>query len=71
MEKEEIMSCLHNDMILENLHMDVISEDEQGLLEDQISDIVLDTGLHPDDDRDEILGMIAEERFENLPDGPQ
>jgi len=65
------MSCLHNDMILENLHMDVISEDEQGLLEDQISDIVLDTGLHPDDDRDEILGMIAEERFENLPDGPQ
>jgi hypothetical protein len=58
-------------MILENLHMDVISEDEQGLLEDQISDIVLDTGLHPDDDRDEILGMIAEERFENLPDGPQ
>ena len=65
------MSCLHNDMILENLHMDVISEDEQGLLEGQISDIVLDTGLHPDDDRDEILGMIAEERFENLPDGPQ
>ena len=65
------MSCLHNDMILENLHMDVISEDEQGLLEDQISDIVLDTGLHPDDDRDEILGMIAEERFENLPDGQQ
>jgi len=65
------MSCLHNDMILENLHMDVISEDEQGLLEDQISDIVLNTGLNPDDDRDEILGMIAEERFENLPDGPQ
>lgn len=65
------MSCLHNDMILDNIHMDVISEDEQGLLEDQISDIVLDTGLHPDDDRDEILGMIAEERFENLPDGPQ
>ena len=65
------MSCLHNDMILDNIHMDVISEDEQGLLEDQISDIVLDTGLHPDDDRDEILGIIAEERFENLPDGPQ
>jgi len=65
------MSCLHNDMILENLHMDVISEDEQGLLEDKISDIVLNTGLNPDDDRDEILGMIAEERFENLPDGPQ
>jgi len=58
-------------MILENLHMDVISEDEQGLLEDQITAIMLDTGLHPDDDRDEILGMIAEERFENLPDGPQ
>lgn len=71
MEKEEIMSCLHNDMILENIMDDVITQDEQGLLEDQISDIVLDTGLHPDDDRDEILGMIAEERFENLPDGPQ
>ena len=65
------MSCLHNDMILENIMDDVITQDEQGLLEDQISDIVLDTGLHPDDDRDEILGMIAEERFENLPDGPQ
>jgi len=65
------MSCLHNDMILENLHMDVISEDEQGLLEDQISDIVLDTGLHPDDDRDEILIRIVEDRFDALPDGPQ
>jgi hypothetical protein len=71
MEKEEIMSCLHNDMILDNIHMDVISEDEQGLLEPEIRDIVLETGLHADDDRDEILGMIAEERFENLPDGPQ
>lgn len=65
------MSCLHNDMILENIMDDVITQDEQGLLEDQISDIVLDTGLNPDDDRDEILGMIALERFENLPDGPQ
>lgn len=65
------MSCLHNDMILDNIHMDVISDDEKGLLEPEIRDIVLDSGLHPDDDRDEILIRIVEDRFEALPDGPQ
>ena len=65
------MSCLHNDMILDNIHSDVLAEDEQGLLEPEIRDIVLETGLHADDDRDEILIRIVEDRFDALPDGPQ
>lgn len=65
------MSCLENDMMLENIHQDVLDADEKGLLEDEIRDVVIDTGLHADDDRDEILIRITEERFDALPDGPQ
>lgn len=60
------MSCLHNDMIADNMHMKVLNEDEQGLLENEIRDIWLDTGLHPDDDRDEILIRITEDRLESM-----
>jgi len=71
MEKGVIMSCLQNDMMLENIHQDVLDADEKGLLESEIRDIVIETGLHADDDRDEILIRITEERFDALPDGPQ
>ena len=65
------MSCLENDIMLEKIHDDVLDADSKGLLEKDIRDVVIETGLHADDDRDEILIMITEERFDALPDGPQ
>ena len=65
------MSCLKNDIMLEKIHDDVLDADSKGLLENDIMDVVIETGLHADDDRDEILIRITEERFEALPDGPQ
>lgn len=65
------MSCLQNDIMLEKIHDDVLDADSKGLLENDIRDVVIETGLHADDDRDEILIRITEERFDALPDGPQ
>lgn len=65
------MSCLQNDIMLEKIHDDVLDADSKGLLENDIIDVVIETGLHADDDRDEILIRITEERFDALPDGPQ
>jgi len=58
------MSNMINDMMLENLFDEVLEQDEKGLLDDQVNDIALDKGLHVDDDRDEILGIITNRIFE-------
>jgi|TARA_B110000259_G_scaffold71918_1_gene84556 hypothetical protein len=50
--------------IVEQIHTGVLKQDEDGLLENDIMDVVIETGLHADDDRDEILMQIVEERFE-------
>ena len=52
-----------NDETLERLYEDVVADDEKGLLEKEIRDMVLRYGLHADDDRDEILRLIAEDEF--------
>ena len=52
-----------NDETLERLYEDAIADDERGLLEDKIRNMVLRYGLHQDDDRDEILQLIAEDEF--------
>ena len=57
------MSNKINDETLERLYQDAIADDERGLLEDKIRDMVLRYGLHQDDDRDEILQLIAEDEF--------
>ena len=57
------MSNKINDETLERLYEDVVADDEAGLLEDKIRDMVLRYGLHQDDDRDEILQFIAEHEF--------
>ena len=49
-----------NDETLQRLYEDVVADDEKGLLEKEIRDMVLRYGLHQDDDRDEILQFIAE-----------
>jgi hypothetical protein len=57
------MSNKINDETLERLYEDVVADDEKGLLEKEIRDMVLRYGLHADDDRDEILQLIAEDEF--------
>ena len=57
------MSNKINDETLQRLYEDVVADDERGLLEDKIRNMVLRYGLHQDDDRDEILQLIAEDEF--------
>ena len=57
------MSNKINDETLQRLYEDVVADDEAGLLEVKIRDMVLRYGLHQDDDRDEILQLIAEDEF--------
>ena len=54
-----------NDQAFDRILDDVLEQDEQGLLEEDIRIICDVYGLHEDDDRDEILGFIAENRFYN------
>ena len=59
------MSHLQNNQVLEQIFEEVLDLDQQGLLEEDIQIICNVYGLHEDDDRDEILGFIAENRFYN------
>ena len=59
------MSVIHNEQQLENIYDDVVEMDNKGLLEIEIRDMVINYGLHPDDDRDEILQLIAESILNN------
>ena len=54
-----------NDQAFDRILDDVLEQDEQGLLEEDIRIICDVYGLDEDDDRDEILGFIAENRFYN------
>jgi hypothetical protein len=58
------MSNTTNTMILENLFDEVLAQDAKGLLENEVNEIARDQGLHIDDDRDEILGIITNRIFE-------
>lgn len=59
------MSNLQNEQTLEQIFDEVLEQDSQGLLEDEIEEICYLYDLHADDDRDEILGFIAENIFYN------
>mgnify|MGYP005998066521 len=59
------MSNITKDQALEQIFEEVLDLDQQGLLEEDIQIICDVYGLHEDDDRDEILGFIAENRFYN------
>ncbi len=50
----------HNEQELENIQSYVLEQDRKGLLDDEINYTAFAYGLHPDDDRDEILQFIAE-----------
>ena len=53
----------HNEQELENIQNYVLEQDRKGLLDDKIDYTAFAYGLHPDDDRDEILEFIAESIF--------
>ena len=57
------MSNKINDETLQRLYEDVVADDEAGLIDDVINEIARMNNLHPDDDRDEILQIIAENEF--------
>jgi len=59
------MSNIHNEQTLEQIFDEVLEQDSKGLLEDDIEEICYLYGLHTDDDRDEILGFIAESIYYN------
>jgi len=59
------MSVIYNEQQLENIYDEVIEMDNKGLLEIEITDIAINYGLHQDDDRDEILQLIAESILNN------
>jgi|TARA_B110000858_G_scaffold65659_1_gene76089 hypothetical protein len=63
------MSNLKNYGWHDNMFETVIAEDAQGLLENDITDVVIEHGLHADDDREEILIRIAEDRIDALENG--
>ena len=60
------MSNIHNEQtnekIYEEIFDEVLEQDSKGLLEDDIEEICYLYELHADDDRDEILYQIAEQR---------
>ena len=64
------MSNQQNEMTLENLYEEVIKKDEKGLIDNLINQTAFETGLHADDNRDEILQKIAEGLFELYDSAP-
>ena len=60
------MSNQHNEKEFEKIMQEVEAEDKQGLLEQEIFTYETRLGLHADDDRDEILFEIAEQRAREL-----
>ena len=57
------MSNKINDETLQRLYEDVVADDEAGLIDDVVNNVAYLRGLHADDDRDEILQLIAEDEF--------
>ena len=62
------MSSIVNEISLEDLHDKIIQQDKKSLIDDDINNIAISHNLHPDDDRDEILQIIAEEIFKEKGD---
>lgn len=60
------MSNQHNETEFEKIMQEVEAEDKKGLLEQEIFTYETRLGLHADDDRDEILFEIAEQRAREL-----
>jgi len=58
------MSNDYYDYAMELIYQDIDDEDEKGLLDEKIDQISKEHNLHADDDRDDIITKIAEERVQ-------
>ena len=59
------MSNTNTEQTLEQIFDEVLEQDSKNLLEDEIEEICYLYELDADDDRDEILGFIAESIYYN------
>ena len=57
-----------NEQAYDRILDEVLEQDSKNLLEDEIEEICYLYELHADDDRDEILGFIAESIYYNQHD---
>jgi hypothetical protein len=58
------MSNNYVDYILDSICQDIDREDKKGLLDDEINQLSIEHRLHPDDDREDILTKLSEQRLE-------
>ena len=66
------MSCLENDMIMENIADEIwgkVDNGDEGIWQ-EITEICYQKGLHPYDDLEDIVSIMIDNAWENLPDGP-
>ncbi len=66
------MSCLENDMIMENIADEIwgkVGNGDEDIWQ-EITEIGYQKGLHPDDDLEDIVSIMIDNAWENLPDGP-
>ena len=58
------MSNDYYDYVMDLIYEDLAVEDKKGLLVDKINEVAREHSLDVDDDRDEIITKIAEERVQ-------
>jgi len=60
------MSNIHNEKELEQIHEYIIKKDNEGsaIVDDDINGTAREHNLHPDDDREEVIQILAEYIFE-------
>ena len=66
------MSNLQNDMIMENISDRIWAKVNNGDLDiwQDITELAIERGLHCDDDMEELVNILIDQKWESLPDGP-
>ena len=66
------MSNLQNDMIMENISDSIWAKVNNGDLDiwQDITELAIERGLYCDDDMEELVNILIDQKWESLPDGP-
>ena len=66
------MSNLQNDMIMENISDRIWEKVNNGDVDiwQDITALAIERGKHPDDDMEELVNILIDQKWESLPDGP-
>ena len=66
------MSNLQNDMIMENISDRIWEKVNNGDVDiwQDITELAIERGLHCDDDMEELVNILIDQKWESLPDGP-